>query len=477
MVKSHRIIGATGIHAILNFIGLSTATFLMSRGKWLNVSNPVDGRAHFFTAQADAILRGRFNVDPFFLSGWGQNGWHAECFIYGQKCFGYFGITPALFRIPFLPFSNHPLIYQNPFWFILLAFLIYAYYSNKIIDLIFDLSTEKSYLHKKSILIITIYAGPLLFLLPCPYMYYESILWAVATNIASLYYLILFARIKNFRFILLSVIFCFFSLHSRVVEGFGNLMSIFLAIIWLYRKTILDKSRFIFTAFMLFLIAISLPLLNFYKFGEISPNIPNHHGAILSDPLRGHFYKTLGVFRLTRIPKLFLSYFFPNFHSWRDGFAFVPHNYSLDLLGFKVQLNSVEQSEYFSPFTSTFFCTTFLAVIGLRMMFRRMEFSLIKLLTIGSFSSVLIICAFIGASERYVSDLWIPLFLLSVFGISQTKLSGKRWSIAVWSFLVIQTWQAVNVSLNFWNFQPDIPKDFFKIPLLVVYHRYLVYER
>ena len=53
----------------------------------------------FFTAQADAMLRGRLWVDPAALSpGWTIN----ECFWVDGRCYGYFGLTPSLLRVPLL---------------------------------------------------------------------------------------------------------------------------------------------------------------------------------------------------------------------------------------------------------------------------------------------------------------------------------------------------------------------------------------
>lgn len=47
---------------------------------------------HFFSAQADALLNGRLWVERSYLP------W--ECFFEDGKCFGYFGLTPSIARIP-----------------------------------------------------------------------------------------------------------------------------------------------------------------------------------------------------------------------------------------------------------------------------------------------------------------------------------------------------------------------------------------
>jgi hypothetical protein len=49
----------------------------------------------FFRAQAHALIHGHLNVEPQQVPG--------ECFVYNGRCFGYFGLTPSLLRVPLLP--------------------------------------------------------------------------------------------------------------------------------------------------------------------------------------------------------------------------------------------------------------------------------------------------------------------------------------------------------------------------------------
>jgi hypothetical protein len=58
------------------------------RGRDLNTA----WSARFFAAQADAMLHGRLDVPRPYLQG--------ECFERDSLCYGYFGITPSLLRIP-----------------------------------------------------------------------------------------------------------------------------------------------------------------------------------------------------------------------------------------------------------------------------------------------------------------------------------------------------------------------------------------
>jgi hypothetical protein len=53
----------------------------------------------FFLAQAQAMTHGRLWISQSQLPG--------DCFIHGGKCYGYFGLTPSLLRLPFLPLLDH----------------------------------------------------------------------------------------------------------------------------------------------------------------------------------------------------------------------------------------------------------------------------------------------------------------------------------------------------------------------------------
>jgi hypothetical protein len=53
----------------------------------------------FFLAQAQAMTHGRLWINPSQLPG--------DCFIHGGRCYGYFGLTPSLLRLPFLPLLDH----------------------------------------------------------------------------------------------------------------------------------------------------------------------------------------------------------------------------------------------------------------------------------------------------------------------------------------------------------------------------------
>jgi hypothetical protein len=78
--------------AILGMIPL--VFYFTSLGTWSPRHGNTDASwsADFFKAQAQAMLRGRMDVQPADIIG--------ECFERDSRCYGYFGVTPSLVRLP-----------------------------------------------------------------------------------------------------------------------------------------------------------------------------------------------------------------------------------------------------------------------------------------------------------------------------------------------------------------------------------------
>jgi hypothetical protein len=95
MMARHRLAFRLRAIAWIAILGMIPVVFYYtSRGTWdprgqnLNIA----WSAGFFAAQADSMLHGRLDVRPIDI--------HGECFERDSLCYGYFGITPSLLRIP-----------------------------------------------------------------------------------------------------------------------------------------------------------------------------------------------------------------------------------------------------------------------------------------------------------------------------------------------------------------------------------------
>ena len=88
------------VAAALTFIVSSIMTWHLVSGRSWNLFYSEGlpdndyGRGPFFSAQAQSLLSGRLSVPPETLYG--------ECFESGGECFGYFGLTPSLLRMPWI---------------------------------------------------------------------------------------------------------------------------------------------------------------------------------------------------------------------------------------------------------------------------------------------------------------------------------------------------------------------------------------
>ncbi|HEY2665740.1 MAG TPA: hypothetical protein VGK51_02760 [Actinomycetota bacterium] len=144
------------------------------------------GRLHFYTAQAVALLHGHFEVP--------QKALNAECFmIHRTKCLGYFGVTPALLRLPVALFLRHgakfPHFLEPTYW--VLGFLVTALGACWISrQLVAAWAPAMSRRRRKLIGFVAavscLGATPLLYLIGRPLVYEEAILWAVAFSAVAL---------------------------------------------------------------------------------------------------------------------------------------------------------------------------------------------------------------------------------------------------------------------------------------------------
>lgn len=148
-----------------------------------NIELPGAGTSsRFFLAQAESLVRGRFAVDPAELPG--------ECYLTAGECIGYYGITPSLVRIPFLPFLNAHGSLTPVFLATALSLAAWStidmtrnsWSEAKERDLS-DATTSRMTRHTKSAVIaiaISSGLGSILIQLTRPAMYEEAIAWAAA---------------------------------------------------------------------------------------------------------------------------------------------------------------------------------------------------------------------------------------------------------------------------------------------------------
>lgn len=126
------------------------------------------GASRFFNAQMHAILNGRLDVDSNSLPG--------ECFVRGTRCFGYFGLTPSLLRLPVAIVDSRSF---TPVY--LAAAMVLA--CAVIADLVGGAVDAAGLSERARWALWALLTAPLatcLLLVPRPWVYDEAIAWSVA---------------------------------------------------------------------------------------------------------------------------------------------------------------------------------------------------------------------------------------------------------------------------------------------------------
>lgn len=221
---------------------------------------------YFFTAQADALLRGRLWVDPksmpFFVD---------ECFYIAGKCYGYFGLTPSLLRIPLLVVTGQTT--QN------LTFLMIPIASGLAFGASLDLCRQfaKPMAHQlRGVVFMCVAAlalgpGSVLILLTDPFVYQEAILWSIAGVMLAVNCYWRWLQSGNTRYLKFSILFCVLAAGARpttvlvgVVLGFALFLT--------HRKRVNIRSNIAVAAlgFIILPALFSFGTL-FAKFGQPSP--------------------------------------------------------------------------------------------------------------------------------------------------------------------------------------------------------------
>ena len=222
---------------------------------------------YFFTAQADALLRGRLWVDPNSVGG-------NECFYFAGKCYGYFGLTPSILRIPILLVIGQSI--QS------FAVLMIPIASGVAFGASLDLCRQfaKPMAHQlRGVVFMCVAAlvlgpGSVLVLLADPWLYQEAIVWSIAGVMLAVNCYWRWLHSGNNRYLGFSVFFCIFAAGARPTGVFVGVVIGFSLFIT-HRKRVSLRSNIAVAAlgFIILPALFSFGTL-FAKFGE--PSQPNN---------------------------------------------------------------------------------------------------------------------------------------------------------------------------------------------------------
>jgi len=170
----------------------------------------------FFDAQADALLKGELNV-PCDVIG-------VEAYIVNEKCYGYFGITPSLFRIPLnLAWPGYRGQWAPLSMFA--ATLVFLFVAFRLIDkvrsaLFANCPQDFQFHFLSAVYLLALGLGSTsIFLLSRPVMYHEAIVWSVSLALAAMSLLFDYVVSGSVRWLFCAGVLAMLSVNTRPTGG------------------------------------------------------------------------------------------------------------------------------------------------------------------------------------------------------------------------------------------------------------------
>jgi hypothetical protein len=201
-------------------IVLTTFAWFVTWGGWhLFDSEPLTG---YYDAQARGILHGRLDVPPGAIS--------FEAFLRDGKSYGYYGVAPALLRLPLAAMFPR----MDGRWsrsFLLVACALNVLYAYRFLLLLREGDTPLSPAQKKTFSLFVLSAGigsTNLFMASRSYVYHEAIMWGATFSLLFAYYLVRYLRRPTLRLLGFAGALAFMAFFSRATGGAGALLALLL---------------------------------------------------------------------------------------------------------------------------------------------------------------------------------------------------------------------------------------------------------
>lgn len=405
----------------------------------------------FYDAQAMALLEGRFDVPPAAIG--------TEAFIFHGKTYGYFGLGPALLRLPLvLAFDGMDGLWSRLMMTIASTINLVCAYG--ILRLLRgdrgDPTRRERVLHSLFILCAGI-GSTNVFLVARSFTFHEAIMWAGTFALLFTWVLLKYLARPNCWTLALAGLLAFMSFSSRPTVGAGTLLALGVLLLILgwcaLRPRNAARSFFglnmpdrpwrqalIAAAFIVLTVGVYAGV-NYAKFRSFN-----------GVPLQYYYYYKLMPVRmqitggkqihLANIPTAVATYFgFRGVHLV-SGFPWFDRSRDATFMG----TPAIDMVDGFSTFPVSMPALTLLAALGawaaLRgrdELSRRLRLPAAALIIGGS-----IVLATVALCERYLHDFYPALIVLGAVGVGQ--LAAARHF--AWKVTALTTLAAVSVALN-----------------------------
>jgi hypothetical protein len=173
----------------------------------------------FYDAQALSMFDGHLDVPPQAIA--------FEAYIFHGKTYGYFGIAPALLRIPLLITFNH----LDGLWSRLLMMLacainlICVYRILRLIRGDFPTNTHSQRALDSLFILCAALGSTNVFIIARSFTFHEAIMWGSTFALLFAWTFLKYLRTPSLRLLTLAGAFAFMSFHSRATAGAGALLA------------------------------------------------------------------------------------------------------------------------------------------------------------------------------------------------------------------------------------------------------------
>jgi hypothetical protein len=433
-------------------ISLVVCAWFVTWGDW-NFFEP-EQFCGFYDAQALSMIDGRLNVPPTAIA--------SEAFVFEGKTYGYFGIAPALLRLPLIvAFDGMDGLWSRLMMMIACAInLICAYRILRLIRRDAVTTRNQRVLHSLFILCAGI-GSTNVFLIGRSFTYHEAIMWGGTFGLLFAWTLLKYFAKPSLGLLALASLFAFMSFHSRATVGTGTLLAMCSLIgILIWRAIANPQAAHSWLAFgvtakpfqhaLIAAIAVSVTVatyfgVNYAKFRTLNGVPLQYYNFYKQIPVRMQITSGRQI-HIENIPTTLATYFGLHGVSFDRNFPWVFPSRDPMIVGSP----AIDVVEGFSTYPTSMPALTLLAVAGCALlvrgsgdMIRRVRLPAITLLAGGG-----IILATVGITERYLHDLYPALIVCAAVGVtrleSERRAAGKTAVIAVLSLISV----ALNCSFS-----------------------------
>lgn len=386
--------------------------------------NPLSQSTRFFGEQLRSIVHGRLDVPRDYLPG--------ECFFREDKCFGYFGVTPSLIRLPLLFFGEN-VIHRFAAPLLAVALAISSTFS----VLVFRVWAIRFSIQQtvRECLQMVLLLGPLspLMLLTRVSVFHEAIAWCIAFACVCLYFLSKF-WISPTMFDGTAII-CALSLSVGANPSALVLLPVVIAVfvcrsVAHWKQILLVGSSITVSAAMSFGI--------FYlKFNEFNPN-PFLHEAIPEDPFWASVMQANGGMQtsLKFLPSQIVNAFrIDSMSLWRDYPwvrpqipEFRPYIFVWPVSSSEMNVQRSMSALFLFPFQVVLVFQILWWVVQQRQRINSRQWIMGTITSISILSFPLLGFSQVAVTSRYFSYTYIPVSILTVTSyliISANRVSNR----------------------------------------------------